>query len=56
VFVGPGERTGQYRLGTTNMIFDSNGESKISYEDYALALVEEIANPRHIRQQFSIGY
>jgi len=56
VFVGPGERTGQYRLGTTNMIFDSNGESKISYEDYAMALVEEIANPRHIRQQFSIGY
>ena len=56
VIVGPGERTGKYRLGTTNMIFDSNGESRISYEDYAMALVEEIASPQHIREQFSIGY
>ena len=51
-----GERTGKYRLGKTNMIFDANGESKISYEDYAVALVDEIAHPQHIRQQFSIGY
>jgi hypothetical protein len=54
--ISAGERTGQYRLGTTNMIVDANGESKISYEDYAVALVDEIARPRHIRQQFSIGY
>jgi putative NADH-flavin reductase len=51
-----GERTGKYRLGGTNMIFDANGNSHISYEDYAVALVDEIANPKHLRQQFSIAY
>jgi len=54
--VQAGERTGKYRLGTTNMIFDENGESSISYEDYATALVEEIKEERFLRQQFSIGY
>jgi putative NADH-flavin reductase len=54
--ITPGERTGVYRLGTTNMIFDAKGESRISYEDYAVALVDEISKQQHIRQQFSIGY
>jgi putative NADH-flavin reductase len=54
--IEPGERTGKYRLGTTNMIFDGNGESKISREDYAVALVAEIENKQFLRQQFSIGY
>jgi len=53
--ITPGKRTGQYRLGTINMIFDK-GESHISYEDYAVALVDEIGKKQHIRQQFSIGY
>ena len=56
MMVGPGERTGRYRLGNTNMIFDANGDSKISYEDYAVALVDEISNAQHIRKQFTIGY
>jgi putative NADH-flavin reductase len=51
-----GERTGTYRLGKTNMIFDAKGESNISFEDYAVALVDEITHPQHIRQQFCIGY
>lgn len=51
-----GERTGNYRLGTTNMVFDENGESSISYEDYAMALVEEIRDKNYVEQQFSIGY
>jgi len=42
--IEPGGRTGKYRLGTTNMIIDSNGDSKISMEDYAAALVDEIEN------------
>jgi putative NADH-flavin reductase len=57
MFVVPGERTGKYRLGITNMIvFDHNGESKISYEDYAAALIDEVENKQFIKQQFSIGY
>jgi uncharacterized protein len=51
-----GQRTGKFRLGTTNMIFGANGESRISYEDYAVALIDEIAKKEHLNQQFSIGY
>jgi len=56
MMIEPGERTGKYRLGTTNMIFNGNGESKISREDYAVALVDEIKIKRFLKQQFSIGY
>ena len=51
-----GERTGEYRLGTGNMIIKVNGDSKISMEDYALALVDEIENKQFVKQQMSIGY
>jgi len=54
--VEPGERTGKYRLGTTNMIIDGKGDSKISMEDYAAALVDEIENKQFLKQQMSIGY
>jgi len=56
MMIEAGERTGKYRLGSTNMIFDAAGNSQISYEDYAVALVDEIANPKHLRQQMSIAY
>jgi len=54
--VEPGKRTGKYRIGTGNMIIDGNGNSKISMEDYAAALVDEIENRRFVKQQMSIGY
>jgi uncharacterized protein len=52
----PGERTGKFRLGTTNLIADEKGDSRISLEDYAVALVDEIEKPAHERGQLSIGY
>ena len=52
----PGERTGKFRLGTTNLIANEQGESRISFEDYAIALVDEIEKPAHERGQLSIGY
>jgi uncharacterized protein len=52
----PGKRTGKFRLGTTNLITDANGESRISFDDYAVALVDEIEKPAHERGQMSIGY
>jgi putative NADH-flavin reductase len=55
-FFEPGQRTGKYRLGTTNLIANEKGESRISFEDYALALVDEIEKPAHERGQLSIGY
>jgi putative NADH-flavin reductase len=52
----PGERTGKFRLGTTNLIANDQGQSQISFEDYAVALVDEIEKPAHERGQLSIGY
>ena len=52
----PGERTGKFRLGTTNLIANEKGESRISFEDYAIALVDEIETPAHEHGQLSIGY
>ncbi len=54
--IQPGERTGKFRLGGTRLVATDSGESKISAEDYAVALVDELEKPRHIRQQFTIAY
>ena len=54
--IAPGERTGQFRLGTDQLLTDANGESRISLEDYAVAMLDELENPQHIRQRFTVGY
>ena len=51
-----GERTGKFRLGTTNLVADEKGVSTISFEDYAVALVEEIKNQQFVGKPFTIGY
>jgi hypothetical protein len=55
-FFEPGERTGKFRLGKDELISNDKGESRISMEDYAIALVDELENPKHRKQRFSIGY
>ncbi len=55
-FIETGERTGKFRLGGTGLLVDEKGESRISAEDYAIALVDELENPRHIGQQFTVAY
>src|SRR5687767_14728495 len=52
----PGERTERYRLGKDDLLSNAEGSSSISFEDYAIAMADEIENPRHIRQRFTIGY
>jgi putative NADH-flavin reductase len=52
----PGERTGKFRLGTKELIANAKGESRISFADYAIALVNEIEKPAHERASFSVGY
>lgn len=54
--IAPGERTGSYRTGDDNLLVDDEGESRISMEDYAVALVDESENPRHERRRFTVGY
>jgi uncharacterized protein len=52
----PGERTGKFRLGKNELIANAQQESRISMEDYAIALVDELEVPKHHRQRFSVGY
>jgi len=52
----PGERTGKFRLGTKELVSNAKGESKITYADYAIAMVDEIEKPAHERGSFSVGY
>ncbi len=52
----PGERTTQYRLGKDDLISNEKNESRISMEDYAIALVDELEHPKHSRERFTIGY
>jgi putative NADH-flavin reductase len=55
-FFVPGERTGKFRLGKDALIADEKGDSRISLEDYAIALVDELEKPQHERARFTIGY
>jgi putative NADH-flavin reductase len=55
-FFEPGQRTGKFRLGKDQLITDAEGNSKISMEDYAIALVDELEKPQHEHQRFTIGY
>ena len=54
--IEPGERTGKFRLGKDQLLVDGNGQSRISAEDYAIALVDELEKPAHSRQRFTVGY
>jgi uncharacterized protein len=51
-----GERTGRFRLGGDRLLVGLDGKSCISYEDYSIALVDELESPRHIRGRFTVGY
>lgn len=55
-FIQPGERTGKFRLGTDRLLTDDRGESRISMEDFAIALVDEMENPQHERKRFTMAY
>lgn len=52
----PGERTGKFRIGGDQLLVDAQGNSRISLEDLALALVDELESPKHSRQRFTVGY
>lgn len=52
----PGERTGKFRLGTDQLLTDSNGRSWVSIEDYAIAMVDEMEHPKHLWERFTVGY
>jgi putative NADH-flavin reductase len=51
-----GPRTGVFRLGLDNLLVDTNGHSSISFADFAIAMLDEIEQPAHSRQRFTVGY
>ena len=53
-FVADGERTGEYLLGGEEYFVNERGESRLSYADYAIAMVDEIENANNIRKRFSV--
>jgi len=54
--IQPGERTGKFRLTGNAFVPDQEGQSRISAEDYAVALVDELEHPRHFRQLVGVAY
>jgi len=54
--IAPGARTGKFRLGGEQLITDAKGDSRISMEDYAVAVLDEAEKPAHLHQRFTIGY
>ncbi|HEU5091900.1 MAG TPA: NAD(P)-dependent oxidoreductase [Nitrospira sp.] len=54
--LSPGQRTGKFRLGKDQLLKDAKGESRVSVEDYAVAMLDEAERPAHIRQRFTVGY
>jgi len=54
--IQPGARTAKFRLGLDHLIEDDKGESRISREDFAVAILDEIEKPRHLRKRFTAAY
>jgi uncharacterized protein len=52
----PGERTGDYRIGKDHLLVNSEGESSISLQDYAKAMIDEMEDPQHHQTRFTVGY
>ncbi len=52
----PGERKGRYRIGSDTLVVDEDGNSAISMEDIAVAMLDEAENPKHQKQRFTVAY
>jgi putative NADH-flavin reductase len=51
-----GQRTGKFRIGGDQLLVDEKGDSRISMEDFAVAIVDEIEHPQHLKARFTVGY
>ena len=54
--IQPGERTGKFRLGRDQLVENDKGESRISREDFAIAILDELEKPKHVRKRFTAAY
>lgn len=55
ILLAPGERTGQYRLGTDAPLMNGEAPGGISVADLAVAIADELENPRHVQQRFTVA-
>ena len=53
--MAPGERTGKFRLGKDELIVDESGDSNISVEDFAVAMIDELEQEKHHQERFTLG-
>lgn len=56
IMIVPGERTGKFRIAGDELLKDEKGDSRISQEDFAVALIDEVEKPKFIRKRFTVGY
>jgi putative NADH-flavin reductase len=54
--IGPGGRTGTYRTTDDRLLTDAEGRSFITFEDYAVAVLDELERPRHVGRRFGVAY
>lgn len=54
--IGPGERTGTYRTTGDAFLADDAGRSRISFADYAVAVLDELEHSRHVGRRFGVAY
>ncbi|WP_115717068.1 NAD(P)-dependent oxidoreductase [Gallaecimonas mangrovi] len=54
--IAPGERSGQYRLGSDQLLLDAEGNSQISVQDFAKAMIDELESPAHLNRRFTLAY
>jgi len=47
---------GEIRLGSDELLVDATGHSNISVQDYAVAMIDQLERPEHVRQRFTVGY
>jgi len=54
--IAPGQRTGKFRVGGDQLLSDAKGESKISVEDYAVAMLDELEKGAHLQKRITVAY
>ena len=53
-FDAEGKRTGTYESGTDVLLVNNSEESYISYADFAIAVIDEAENKKHVNERFTV--
>ena len=53
--LAPGERSGKYRVGGEQLLMAGQAPAGISVADLAVAIVDEIEKPQHVKARFTVA-